>query len=96
MHHRLTADLPFPARGFLFAFLTTVLGSGRAIAMPRRRHPKTDREAAEQKLIDLIKWAERQQLPNIVADLYAISGFIASMPPESDRRSTRRPARLKP
>jgi hypothetical protein len=62
--------------------------------MPRRR--KTDREAARQKLADLIKWAERQQLPNIVADLYAISGFVASMPPESARRATRRPARLKP
>jgi hypothetical protein len=48
--------------------------------MPRRRQPKTDREAAQQKLADLIKWAERQKLPNIAADLYAISGFVASMP----------------
>jgi hypothetical protein len=57
--------------------------------MPRRRHPKTDREAVQQKLARLIQWAERKQLPNIAADLYVISGFVASMSPEeAARRNT--------
>ena len=47
--------------------------------MPRRRQPKTDKDAVKQKLSDLTKWAVRQELHNIAAELREITALLSRL-----------------
>jgi hypothetical protein len=59
--------------------LTAPRDTGKTIAMPRPRKPKTEIDEIEQKLAGVLKWAERQGFTNIATELRRCHDFVRAL-----------------